>query len=450
MKENLTQRFVRSLQVLAEDEIDVSALHQAKRCLLDYLGSTFAGSTILRAQGYQLLSSGYETIGGATVIGLGAKAGLETATLVNGLFSHVAEMDDGVRYGMIHPGSPILSCLLPAAERYSVQGTDLLRGIAIGYDAALRLASAIQPTHYQRGYHPTSTCGSIGAAMGLGAMLGYDAVQMEQTLAAASVSASGSLKVVDDSSMLKPFNAGRAAVIGLLSAQMARAGLAAPHDALSGQDGFLAMMCDSYDIDRLLEPCPSGNWIHQTYVKPYAACRHAHPSIEACLRIAKRTQLKNDQIVDVKVRTYGGLAGRHDHRVPTSVDSARMSIPFGVALALVFGRAGISEFTDENVANPEVREVAARVAIIADETYTSWVPERRAALVEITTINGQRHQEMVEYPKGEPENPMTDAEMEEKFLTLAKYARQETSHARTIAQLVWDLPDDIQQLFIHL
>lgn len=450
MNENLTQHFVRSLQVLAEDEIDVSALHQAKRCLLDYLGATFAGSTILRAQGHQLLSSGCETIGGATVIGLGAKGGLETATLVNGLFSHVAEMDDGVRFGMIHAGSPILSCLLPAAQRYSVKSTDLLRGIVIGYDAALRLASAIQPTHYQRGYHPTSTCGSIGAAVGLAAMLRFDAVRMEQTLAAASVSAGGNLKVVHNGSMLKPFNAGRAAVIGLLSAQMAQAGFAAPHDALSGQDGFLAMMGDGYDVDRLLEPCPSGFWIHQVYVKPYAACRHAHPAIEACLRITKRTQLKNDQIIDVKVRTYGGLAGRHDHQAPTSVDSARMSIPFGVALALVFGRAGISEFTDENVTNPDVREVAARVTIIADDTYTSWVPEKRAALVEITTINGQRHQELVEYPKGEPENPMTDAELEEKFLTLAMYGRQETSHARTIARLVWDLPHDIQQLFILL
>ncbi|RKT45552.1 MmgE/PrpD family protein [Thiocapsa rosea] len=450
MTDNLTQQFVARLQVLADGRLAGAEIQQAKRCLLDYIGAALAGAAIIRPQAEKLLAHGYETKGGSTVIGFGARAGLETATLVNGLSSHVAEMDDGVRFGMIHPGSPIFSCLLPAAERYSVQASDLIKGIVIGYDAALRLASAIQPSHYQRGYHPTATCGTIGAAMGLGAMLGFDPQEMGSTFAAACVSASGSLKVVDDGSELKPYNAGRAAVVGLLSAQMARAGFGAPPDALSGEAGFLAMMCDGYDVERLIEPSSAGFWIHQVYVKPYAACRHAHPSIEACLRLRERIDLNTDQISGIRVTTYKGLVGRHDHRTFTNVASARMSIPYGVAVALVYGRAGIGEFTDETISNPTVRALALKVEVVSDDAFTAWVPEKRAARVEITLKDGTVYEDLVEYPKGEPENPMTDRELEDKFFALSEYGGHGPESSRMIVETVWNLPDNLEQFFSQL
>ena len=147
MTANLTQQFVARLQDLADIGLTDTEIHQAKRCLLDYIGAALAGAAIIRPQAQKLLAQGYETTGGSTVIGFDARAGLETATLVNGLSSHAAEMDDGVRFGTIHPGSPLFSCLVPATERYSVGASDLIKGIVIGYDAALRLASAIQPSH---------------------------------------------------------------------------------------------------------------------------------------------------------------------------------------------------------------------------------------------------------------------------------------------------------------
>lgn len=450
MTANLTQQFVARLQDLADIGLTDTEIHQAKRCLLDYIGAALAGAAIIRPQAQKLLAQGYETKGGSTVIGFDARAGLETATLVNGLSSHAAEMDDGVRFGMIHPGSPIFSCLLPATERYSVRASDLIKGIVIGYDAALRLASAIQPSHYQRGYHPTATCGTIGAAMGLGAMLGFGPREMEATFAAACVSASGSLKVVDGGSELKPYNAGRAAVIGLMSAQIACAGFAAPPDALSGEAGFLAMMCERYDTDRLIEPSSAGFWIHQVYVKPYAACRHAHPSIEACLRLRNRFDLSAEQINGIRVVTYHGLVGRHDHRTFTNVASARMSIPFGLAAALVFGRVGIAEFTDESISNPTIRTLASKIEVVSDDAFTKWVPEKRAASVEITLNDGTVHKDLVEYPKGEPENPLTDQELEGKFLALAEYGGHAPEATRLIAETIWNLPDDLEKLFSQL
>jgi len=450
VKLNITTEFVQRLQAIRSAGLSEPLIHQAKRCLLDYLGAAFAGAFILREKAGKILEMSPETAAGPTVIGFERKAGLETATLINGLSSHVAEMDDGVRHGMIHPGSPVISALLPVAETRRVQARDLIMGIVVGYEAALRIASAIQPSHYRRGYHPTATCGSIGAAMGLAAMLEFEPRQTENALAAACVSASGSLKVIEDGSELKPFNAGRAALVGLLSAWMGRAGFDAPPDALSGSCGFLAMMSDNYDERRILESCPGGLWIHHAYVKPYAACRHAHPSIEACIRIRRRARILPGEVSEIRVTTYDGLAGKHDHRQVSSVSSARMSIPFSAAIALVTGRAGIDEFTAELIQSPGVKSLASKVYIVADPEFTAQVPAKRAALVEIATTKGLAHKELVEYPKGEPENPLTDGELQDKFESLAKYGRRPAETIWKVANEVWNLAENLEGLFQHL
>ena len=174
---------------------------------------------------------------------------------------------------------------MPVAEQYNVRGKDLVKGVLIGYDAALRLANAMQPSHYKKGYHPTATCGSVGATMGIAAMLGFNAQEMENALGAVSVAAGGSLKVVDSGSELKPFNVGRAAALAIHSAVVGKSGFISPPDALNGETGFLNLMTDSLNWDSLYKSDPKGFWIYSVYVKPYAACRHAHPSIEAALEI---------------------------------------------------------------------------------------------------------------------------------------------------------------------
>ena len=450
MPDNLTRSLVRRIDQLRSHDLSPETLHQAKRCLLDYLGAAFAGATLLRRQASTLLEMDRSQPNTASVIGFGVRAGLQTATLINGLTSHVAEMDDGVRFGMIHPGSPVISALLPAAERFDVCGDDLLIGIVLGYETALRIASSIQPSHYERGFHPSATCGAIGAAVGLSGMLGFDLGQIENALAAASVSAGGSLKVIGGRSELKPYNTAQAAVSGLMAAMMARAGFSGPDDALSGKTGFLAMTSDTCVASRVLDDCPAGLWIHQVYVKPYAACRHAHPAIEGCLRLRQEARFDLANVREIRVITYGGLRGRHDHRTADCVSSAKMSIPFSAALALVRGRAGIADFSEETLNDQDVKSLSGRVTVIEDPALTAQVPDQRAARIEIVTSQGDVLSASTTYPKGEPENPMSDRDLEAKFNELALSGGVSPERAERIRRFVWRLPAGLSDLFAEL
>jgi 2-methylcitrate dehydratase PrpD len=366
---------------------------------------------------------------------------------MNGLSSHVAELDDGVRFGTIHPGSPVFSALLPLAEKEKLKGADLLTGIVTGYEAAVRIACAIQPSHKERGYHATGTCGTIGAAMGAAAMLGFSKSQMKETLSLAALSACGSLKVLEDGSELKPFNVGRAAVAGLQAAWMARAGFRGPDDALSGDAGFFSMMTGQVDSSHLERKKGEVLGIEKVYVKPYAACRFCHPAVEAALKIRCDHSVCPEDIKTVNVITHRWAVKNHDHTQIHGVSSAKMSIPYCVAVALVSGKAGMEEFTDERIRQAVIVSLTQKVRVCADEEMTALVPLKWAAIVKIETYNGICYSEKVDLPKGEPEVPLTDHEIEEKFDSLAAYGNKTGEERREIIRIVWNVGEEIHRLY---
>lgn len=446
MRTNLTDQFVDDLYQLSRTDFSEPVLLQAKRCLLDYLGVTFAGARMLNAKGNSLLEFLGETAEGVRVIGFGRKAGIEGAAFINGLSAHVAELDDGLNSGIVHPGSPVLSALLPLAEKNHIAAKRLLTGIIVGYEATIRIACAIQPLHKQRGYHATGTCGTIGAAMGLAAMLGFSRLQIKDALSSAAVSASGSLKVLEDGSELKPFNPGQAAVTGILAASMASAGFKGPEDVLSGGNTcFLSMMTDQTDLSQLERKNQGVLGIEKIYVKPYASCRYCHPAIEAALKL--RQKIQPDQIESVHVATYFLAVNKHDHTDIHGISSAKMSIPYSVAAALTLGRAGIDEFTSEHIKDPIIDSLTRKVVVRADDQLTELFPEKCAAIVKITTIDGNCYTERVDFPKGEPENPLSNEELEEKYSSLAGYGNKPGNQIKKIAQIVWNLENELPDLF---
>lgn len=451
MSPNLTDQYIDNLYRLKDLVIADTTMLQAKRCLLDYLGVTFAGAQMLRDKGGHLFRFlGEENGGDAAVIGFNRKAGLANAVFVNGLSAHIAEYDDGVRYGAVHPGSPILSALLPVAEKEDATGGDLLLGIVTGYEAAVRLASSMQPSHYSYGYHPTGTCGAVGAAIGIAAMMGFSKAQMKDALSSAAVTASGMLKVIEDGSELKPYNVARAAQAGLYAACMARAGFKGLDDVLSGPAGFLSMMCESYDESFLRNPIGNPLCIEKGYLKPYASCRHTHAAIEATLKIRMKCGINSKDVKMIKVSTYRGVLGKHDHKEIRGVSSAKMSIPYSVAVALVAGEAGLDQFTDEQVHNCRIQALMKNVEVCSDDSITALVPHKRVAAVEIITVQGTVHTERVEFPKGEPENPLSDSEVEEKFLSLTRYGNKSRKDSERIMQIVWNIKDELPGLFSEL
>jgi 2-methylcitrate dehydratase PrpD len=402
----MTDQFVKNIINLGLKNHLESLNNAAKSVFLDYLCVKLAGAQIMRSQ-CQTLD---EELGNS----------MQCKALVNGIYAHVIELDDGHRVGMVHPGSPVISALLAVAEQYPVTQEDLLRGIIIGYEVTIRLACAVQPSHKLKFYHATGTCGTVGAAMGIAAMLGFDFEQTKSAFSAATTSAAGILEMIDGDTQMKPYNAGRAAMDGVTAAFIGKARFKSPVDALGGKRGFLKVMTDEPKLQYVTDFSGNKYMIESIYRKPYAACRHCHPSIEAALMLRDKKVFGLDEVKKIDVTTYKLAVEGHDHTMIEGSNSAKMSIPYSLAVALCTGKAGMDEFTDEHINDDFVLKMTEKVSVVANDELTALCPQKRVAIVTVKTDRGD-FVERVDYPKGEPENPLTMAELETKFRSLAVF-----------------------------
>ena len=417
----MTDQFLKNILSIHRDESPSLVYSLARQCFLDYIACTVAGAKLYADKEISYLQSmGFET-GVCHVLGIDAKTTMQTAALLNGLSSHVIELDDGHRKGAVHVGGTIFSALLPVAEKEKISTQDFLYGAIIGYDVTIRLACAVQPGNKLRGYHATGTCGTVGATMAIAAALHFDFDQMKSAFSAAVTSAAGVLEMQEDNADLKPLNVGRAAMDAVSAAYLGKARFKAPKDALGGKRGFLKVMTDDAKVSFLTDFEKGSLCIMSIYNKPYASCRHTHPAIEASMRIREQDGFRIDELESILVRTYKLAVGGHDHKQVNGISSAKMSMPYSVAVALVTGNAGLNEFSDSNVADARILDIAQKVDVIADDEFTALCPQRRAAAVEVKTKSGL-FSFRIDYPKGEPENPLTPEEFQQKIEGLMSFA----------------------------
>jgi len=443
---NLTDKFFDNLYGLSQERHPDRVILQAKKCILDYLGVTFAGAKLISEKGNQFLEQFNSKDANASVLGFNQKSNTQNAALINGLSSHIAELDDGNRHGMVHPGTTVISALFAVAEKEGLDGSGFLNGVVVGYESVIRLAKALQPELKKKGYHATALCGSIGSALGIAAALNYTKYEMKNVLSAAATSSSGMLNVIRDGSDLKPFNAGQAALNGVLAVYIGRAGFRGSNDVLNGYQGFLSLITSEIKLSELEDAIGEVYGIEQIYMKPYAACRHAHPAIEAVINLKKKYKLSSEGIKKINVYTYKLAVIGHDHTAIEGITSAKMSIPFSVAVALETGKAGLSEFTPERIADLKVIELTKKVKVSDDENLSAQVPQFRPAIVEIVTHGGGSFRERVDLPKGEPETPLTDEEVKEKFVSLAQYAGLPEKDGNELIRRVWEIEENFNKL----
>lgn len=444
---NITDEFIEGIYKLNKNEFSTSLINQAKRCLLDYLGVTLAGAKSLKNKSNEFMDLQNDYSEQNHLIGFNKKSSLKNAMFLNGLSAHYLDFDDGVNSGIIHLGSPIFSALLPLAEKEKISGEQFLKSVILAYETSLRIANAIQPSHKEKGYHATGTCGTIGVAIGIGVALKFSKNQLKDSLSAATVSSSGTLKVLEDASDLKPYNVAKAALMGFISATMSRIGFSGPEDALSGERGFLKMMSDDIDVTHLDLEQGDSFAIEKVYFKPYAACRYCHPSIEASLEIKKHNIINIDNIKMINIETYYWAVNKHDHTNIQGTTSAKMSIPYSVAVALIKGKADLEEFEKEQINDQNILSLTKKVKVKSNKKLTMDFPQKSPAIVEIITKDGSVYTEKVDFPKGEPENPLSENELKEKFISLATYADKTEAEAKEIIKCVWNIENDLNKLF---
>lgn len=427
---SLTDKFIDRICSIQYENITPSAIQMVKTCLIDTLGVTIAGAKDLKVKEDALVS----LLGGDEVvcpIGREKKTSLLNTIFLNGLSSHFLELDDGIRYGVVHPSAPLFSALIPVAIVNKVEWRDFLLGAICGYETSIRIASSIQPYHYSAGFHPTATCCTLGVAIGIAVMLGYSRDEVKHAFSAATISSYGTLKVLEDVSELKPYNCAKAALNGYIAAMIARAGFVGPNDALSGETGFLKMMSSQYNEEILLGD-RDYFMVEKIYLKPYASCRHTHPEIEAAFKIRNEKGFDINKVTAIDVLTYKGVIGKHDCNEIYGEASARMSIPYSISVALYSGKAGIAEFEFPYINTPLIQKLCKMVKIMGDEVISSLVPDKRIAILNVTQEDGKTFTYKVDYPKGEPENPLSAEELYAKFLAMCLHGEKSEDYARAL------------------
>lgn len=417
---NISRTFFESIDEIAKREVPADVVARARRSLLDYLAVTCAGAAFQKEKLEGYFEFAQPEAGAFKAIGTGKNLALKEAVFLNGLNGHALDFDDGTNSGIIHLGSPIFSLLIPLAQRYKIGIMDMLCAAIVGYEASYTMAVSIQPKHKALGFHATGTCGMLGATLAAAYMLGFSDEERFEAFAAASVAASGMLKVLDDGSELKPYNVAKTALLSLTSLQLAKAGFKGHPDPLGGYRGFLKMMSGD-DHTEIKPTLLNGTYaIMKSYTKPYASCRYTHPPVEAAIHLRNQYGITPEIVDKIKVETYNLAVSGHDHTDIQGAYSAKMSTPYSTAVALIYGKAGLQEFGENVLENNTVKTLTKRVEVVADEELSSIFPDKQSAILTIEA-NGKKYSERVDFPKGEPENPLCEQEFYERYKDLMTY-----------------------------
>lgn len=439
---NRSVEFLDAVDSVWREDVPQEVMRRAKRSLLDYLAVTCAGAKFQKEKLTQYFLFAEPEEGRFRAIGMGKDLVLKEAVFLNGLNSHALDFDDGTNSGIIHLGSPIFSLLLPLAQRHAIEIDNMLRAAITGYEASYTMAVSIQPVHKAMGYHATGTCGTLGATLAAAYMLRFSAEERFQAFASACVAASGMLKVLDDGSELKPYNVAKTALLSLTALQLGKSGFKGHADPLGGR-GFFKMMTGKEDIEIKPVFLKETYAIMKTYTKPYASCRYTHPAVEAAIHL--RASVKPEEVKEIDIRTYDLAVAGHDHTEISGSYSAKMSIPYATAAALIYGKAGLQEFSEETVKEPEILDLTRKVKVLPDQELSSIFPGRQAAIVTIHTANGD-YSDRVDFPKGEPENPLDECEFRARYNGLMEYAGVDRTGSSEVFDMVYRKNTNVDEL----
>ena len=424
--EPLTQRLVTFCTTLDYDNLPAAVVDRAKYFFLDYLGVAVRGSLSDSSQPLYRIAQTLAPEGSGTVLGRAQKTTFPYAALANGTAAHSLELDDTHQGGSIHLGVSVFSAALAMAESMGASGKEFLTASVAGFEVAARLAMALKPQdHYARGFHPTATCGTFGAAASAARLLHLNESQFLSALGIAGSQSAGSMEFLTAGAWTKRFHPGWAAFSGLHAALVAQEGFIGPTTILEGRDGFLKAYAVNPDPRKITDGLGDDFQILQTAVKPHACCRYTQAPIDAVLKVVHENDIQPQQVEQV---TIGMLetgipvicepADRKSR--PTNVVEAQFSLPFGVAVALAKRRAGLDEFTEAMLHDAEIGALMQRVAYERDPALEYNYPKEWPAWAKVTLQDGRQVSAQVRFPKGDPENPLSWDQLTDKYRDLVK------------------------------
>jgi 2-methylcitrate dehydratase PrpD len=436
----VTQRFCRRMAAAQFFDLSKKAIGEGKRGVLDWLGCALAGSRHPTLD--RLLLVLQECGGGkpqATLLGRSLKLGFLEAPIANGQAGHLLDYDDTHMGGtLLHASSPILAALFSLAERELVNGAEFLLAYAVGFEAGVR-SGRTAPGHHKGGWHLTGTLGTIAAAVAAGKLLRLDAKQLTYAMAIAATQSAGMQQ--NRGTMCKSFHAGKAASSGVLAALLAERGFDGSLEIIEGKRGYCRIYSDTAMPEELVHELGTRWEIERNGHKPYACGVVQHPAIDAVIAIRSRADVDPMRIDAIELRVNPLVRSVTGVEAPDTGLRSKFSIYHSAAVAWIDGAARIPQYTDERASDSAVVALGHRVKVTSDESLRSDQAEA------VVIVDGVRYRTFVEHASGTADNPMSDLEIEAKFLANAEPVIGH-DRARRVGDLVNGLDGlpDVRQL----
>ncbi len=380
------------------------AIAAARESILDTLGCMVAGG---RYRSTDRLRDG-----------AGDWQGAGTRALFGGTAAHSVEMDDFHDEGTIHPGVVVVPAALDAALDADADGGTFLDGVIVGYETAANVGLAGDGTYYDRGFHTTSAAGVFAATAATGVVAGLTADELDDAFGIAGSNAGGLLEYKSEGAWTKRLQVGMAAETGVRAANLASAGFTGPSTILDGRYGFLGAYPTASNPDALSSPWSFESVAESSY-KPYACCRYAHAAIDASVDALERLDADPESISSVSVEThrqaYDSTAVPRDRKLrPEGTVDAQFSLPFVVGVAALHGEVLPTHLSGEALRDATVLDIAERVTVEATDEFTDPYPATNGARVAVTA-DGTTEVAQTDHPSGDPANPLSTADLREKF-----------------------------------
>jgi len=432
-------------------DIPKDVAHLGKRSVLDGIGLALAGAASHQgeiARKY-LENLGIANENGSTVIGSPLRLPARFAAFANGLTIHADDYDDTQLavakdrvYGLLtHPTAPALPPVLALAERDRRGGLDMMLAYQVGVEVECKVAEAIAPRHYQTGFHSTATCGSIGAAAGAAKLLGLDREATRRALSIGATQAGGLRE--NFGTMTKPFHAGRAAENGVVAAEIAALGFTASPNGLEADRGFFRAAGGGFDVNAIQGKLGDPWTFHSpgVSIKPHPSGSLTHPGMGAMLELIRQHDIKPAQVKRVSVGTNHNMPNALIHHQPKNELQAKFSMEFCMAILLLERKGGLQEFTDDVVNRADVQAMIRKVDFGVHPQAEAAGFDKMTTIIEVELTDGKVLKTQADFGKGSPANPMTDAELSEKFRECAAWGKLDKAKAEEVLKLLWKIEE---------
>jgi len=408
-------------------------IQKTKGIILDTLGCAIAGYS-LASHEFHWVFDLVKEMGGtpeSTIFLEGLKTCASQAALVNGTLIHTVDFDDTHLGSIAHLGASVVSSTLALGEKIGADGPSMIAAMVLAYEVAGRVGKAVMPSHYQY-WHPTGTLGAIGAAVAASKLLGLSADNADQAISLAADGASGLRYCIDFGDFSKSLHPGFSARNGILAAQIIHKGAVGPRGLLEYKSGFCQACSDEPKLTALTENLGSFYEIMTDSLKAFPTILCSHTPIQGTVKIMAAHKLRLEDVESVHFRVSPTAPGQGMNYSPETPLAARLSIPFCVAMAAAEGKISMEQFQEAKIRDPRIRQFMQKVTLESDPKFTEEYPGTLAAHVEIRTRDGAVHKDRSIYPKGHPQNAMTEEEIKEKFRRLSSFTLDNAKTERII------------------